>query len=251
VSKIACISDVHLLTTYPHDERYKALNRFFSFVELEDVQDIVLLGDIFNLLVGGFDEYVEEYSEVWAKLANLIKRKKRIYYINGNHDFHLSQLFSKVAKKYGFNRDQLKEIDFLNLEIDGKTFLFFHGDDIDLGDWKYRFYKRLIRSSFFRYIAEHISTYQFVKKVAESLAQKSKSYQREFNYDFKKNHYREEVKKLFLSGYDYVVAGHTHIKDHYIVEESGKKYEYINAGYFPTDYSFTLYQNKKWSILSI
>ena len=64
--KIVSISDVHIKTT--DDERAQILTSFLSSQDAKEADEIILLGDIFDLMVGNKFQYVDKYSEIFNRL---------------------------------------------------------------------------------------------------------------------------------------------------------------------------------------
>jgi UDP-2,3-diacylglucosamine hydrolase len=101
-----------------------------------DLNQMVLMGDIFDLLIGGFDHLRLLNSEAIDKI-NAIAQKIEVIYLEGNHDFVLQEIFPFV-KVISLQNQPLKAI-----WGDKKIFLA-HGDIFTpLG---YRIYSTLVRS---------------------------------------------------------------------------------------------------------
>src|SRR5690606_5357910 len=119
---IYCVSDVHI-----KKERDPACLLFWRFLDqCEHAEVVVLLGDIFDLLVGGQEDWKIYFPETFSRLEQLA-RKKPVYYLEGNHDFHLKNLFTSVRH---LNED-------LVLKEDQLSMRFSHGDDVEIDNEAY------------------------------------------------------------------------------------------------------------------
>ena len=96
--KFSSISDVHIKNA-DDCPRLDLFLKFLNSNEVSQSNKIFLLGDIFDIFVGNHEEYIDYYSSIFSKLDELSKSGKSIYYIEGNHDFHLKQLMETFAKK--------------------------------------------------------------------------------------------------------------------------------------------------------
>lgn len=84
------------------DSHYSIKNpRFLDFLKKVDKQKIetsqlILLGDNFDLLIGGIKETQAENREA-IDLLNKIGQSIEVVYFEGNHDFNLSKLFNNLT----------------------------------------------------------------------------------------------------------------------------------------------------------
>ena len=153
--KISTISDVHI-----KDQTDNAANKFFEFLDHPRVKNsdiIFLLGDIFDLMVGPFDEYIFQFEFIFQKFNQLIKEGVKIYYIAGNHDFFLEEMFIRWKKLNNINNDQFiyLEKEFI-IQNNKKKIYLSHGDDIELDNDNYMLYKRFMNGFFMRSVIKYI-----------------------------------------------------------------------------------------------
>lgn len=128
------ISDAH----YSH-KRPQLLD-FFKDIQnkkLEPTQ-LILMGDIFDVLVGGVGKTVEENKEV-VDIINDISNSIEVIYLEGNHDFNLKRVF-KNAKVFKIAQQPVECL------LNGKKTYIAHGDfESPLA---YKIYTAIIRNSF-------------------------------------------------------------------------------------------------------
>jgi len=237
--KFVSISDVHIKS--PGD---KAERLFFRFLESEEVKGaeyIFLLGDIFDLLVGTGYEVETRYAELFLKLRRLLENGKQIIQYEGNHDFHFPNLIKKCCQRWGI---ESRNWQYLNrpkvFHINDRKILFCHGDEIELGNYSYKFYRFWIRSQLIYVLANYIIPGKWVQKIGDNASKKSR---KRNNDRYNQNEMDEYVRRKFRKsaqfaantyGISIVICGHSHCMDQYKSDE----FEYYNNGYFPVSRSF-------------
>ena len=87
------ISDLHLSDDRP--DIYRAFCRFLHDLD-EDVQQLYILGDLFEAWVGE-DSRNEMAIKVIAELRLLARRKIRVFFQPGNRDFLIGKRFAEAA----------------------------------------------------------------------------------------------------------------------------------------------------------
>jgi len=100
---------------------------------------LFLMGDIFDLLVGGVEKSYALNHEVIA-LINAIGEKIPVFYFEGNHDFQLKKIFKNIKI---YPREKQPQYMGYNGFIVGLS----HGDRFASG-WRHDLLSRLLRRSF-------------------------------------------------------------------------------------------------------
>ena len=126
------IADAH----YPHhgDEFLKILQNLESG-KIKTPQ-LFLMGDIFDLLFG-YNEYIKTFSQKSITLLQKLSTTIEIYYLEGNHDFCLKELFPNINV---YSREE-QPIEF---ELNNQTTYLAHGDLYETG-FGYDLYCKLLR----------------------------------------------------------------------------------------------------------
>jgi UDP-2,3-diacylglucosamine pyrophosphatase LpxH len=122
-TKRAFISDVHLgigepTDWYKKDVHDKRLLGFFDFVMANagEIKDLVLVGDIFDTWVFQMDkkpptiqQILEHNSNIITKLKDCVGELQNVFYLNGNHDMHVSPSDLADIKKNGSQIQWIRE----------------------------------------------------------------------------------------------------------------------------------------------
>lgn len=231
--KFAAISDVHVKRAGDNAEEL-----LLTFLRNPDVQSsdvIFLLGDIFDLMIGPLTQYFVRYQAYFDEIKKLLKNGKRICYVEGNHDFHIKLLYKKFFEVH-------KDLDpslfimapYFEYYDGGKKIYLAHGDDIELNNPSYKFFKAVVTSPPLRYYANYLMPHFLIKGIGEYSAEKSrkrnnKRYSTDTDLAPVKENFRFSTEVFFKKHpFNMIVLGHSHVKDHYL---SPTGFEYVNNGY--------------------
>lgn len=230
--KLAAISDVHVKV--PHDDADRLLCQFLSNPEVQAADYVLLLGDIFDLMCGPHNAYLSSFNHIFNLLDGLSKSGKKVYFFEGNHDVHLEKLFNKRWPKGEVTLSQHQIIE----AIDGKTYYFSHGDEHEVNNLSYQKYKNLILSPPLRFVANYVMPYRVLNFFGERASKMSrKRGSKSYDETLIKKTFREGVTQTTNGKYDFVLGGHSHVKDHYAINERST---YLNNGYALKTRSFIL-----------
>lgn len=170
---------------------------------------IILLGDILNLLIGSIKSSRKQNQYALQVLEELSKKTK-ILYLEGNHDFNLNPILKNAIKiKRGIQP--------IICRFKCKYLLLAHGD-IFLGK-KYEIYANLVRSKSMEIIFIIIDflsfgrVYNYIAKKVENKIIKILTNKDEIDSILNKRimTYEKYIKEKNIK-VDYVIEGHFHIK---------------------------------------
>ena len=230
------ISDAHLahLRPEPHEsERSVRLRRFLSTLRGDDVSDLYVLGDLFDLWFEYRSVIFSASFPVLQAFAALSERGVRSHYIVGNHDYWAGPFLENAI---GFTVYKEPVV----AEMDGMRMLLCHGDGLNHLDYGYRLFKRVARwkptIALFRCIHPDLAaklggmisglSRQFVNvetagRLREAAAIRRHALERLRNHDI-----------------DVFVAGHSHIPVDESIEVEGRVKRYINLGDWLTHFTY-------------
>ncbi len=242
---IAIISDVHIKR--PGDEREKLFISFLNHEKLHNVEEIYLLGDIFDLMIGGHIEYLTQFKKIFDKINELIKKNVKFHYFEGNHDFHVEKLFKGFIKLNNLNPELfiVHRKEYFS-EIENSLYRFSHGDDIELGNFSYKVYKKIITCSPLRFVANYIMPFSLLNAIGERASKASRQrnitrYTSNDSNELIKEKFREASEVSFKEkNFDYIFCGHSHVSESY---NSPSGFSYFNVGYFPVQQQFLIVAN--------
>lgn len=231
--KFSAISDVHVKVS--GDQAEELLLGFLRNPDVQSSDVIFLLGDIFDLMIGPHSQYFARFQNYFTELKHLIASGKRVCYVEGNHDFHIRNLYKKFFSIH-------KELDASLFTMAphfeffdaGKKMYFCHGDNIELNNPSYKIFKAIVTSPPLRYYANNLMPHFLIKNVGEYSAEKSrkrnnKRYSTEADLTPVRDNFRESA-EVFHRKHpkQVIVCGHSHVKDYYV---SPNGFEYVNNGY--------------------
>lgn len=232
--KLNFISDVHIKEQ--HDEHAKLLLKFLDQSLSDDIAEIFLVGDIFDLLVGDHREYSERYHLIFSAIKKLIHQGKTIWYFEGNHDLHLSKFFEEEFGEYFADKFILVK-EFVELNRFDKSLYITHGDYLTDHEPGYMRYRRFASTKPLEILFERFIPYWFIEGVGSFFSKNSKkTSKKKFDPTFAIEGFRRGAQKIIdYHPVDYLIAGHSHIKDEYQINE---KSLYLNNGFAPRENTY-------------
>jgi UDP-2,3-diacylglucosamine hydrolase len=84
------LADAHLAS--PSDLNYRLLLRFLQNLE-GNTEALFIMGDLFDFWLGFPSQPFQQFNAVLEALLALKRSGCRLVYFEGNHDFHLGELF--------------------------------------------------------------------------------------------------------------------------------------------------------------
>lgn len=208
--KSILIADIHLSPNRPNITR--AFNQFLEGLP-EDVGELFILGDLFEIWVGDDDP-----SHFAQAIIQSIKRVSqsgiRTYFQAGNRDF-------MVGKKFSKDTGCTLLPDFSVRELRGHKVLLTHGDLLCTDDLAYQRYRRRIQFPLTTWFIRHLPL-----KTRQNLGSKIRSVSLEKAENKPENimdvNLSEVVKRLEQFDCDLMIHGHTHRPKVHELEANGK-----------------------------
>lgn len=237
--KISAISDVHVKNQ--NDDAYRLLCNFLTNPIVTSSDYILLLGDIFDLMCGPHKEYIENFHHIFDLMDDLHKQGKRVLFFEGNHDVHLKKLF-----KLRWPTEDLKVSQIPIIEtIEGKTYYFSHGDEHEVENLSYQRYKAFILSTPLKMVANYLMPYALLNYIGNRASKMSrKRGSKTYNEEIVKENFRRGVCKTTQGNFNFILGGHSHVKDNYTINADSI---YLNNGYALKSKSFILIENHEIS----
>ena len=251
--KIAAISDVHVKIA--GDKAEELLLAFFRNPNVQECDAIFLLGDIFDLMIGPLSQYFVRFQAYFDELKKLLSQGKHIYYVEGNHDFHIHNLYQKFFMVNSqLDKNLFHMAPLFEINDAGKKMIFCHGDDIELGNPGYKLFKSLVTSPPLKFYANNLMPHFLIKSIGEYSSEKSrkrnnKRYSLEADLTPVRDNFRKSAEVFYkLQKFDLLVCGHSHVKDDF---KSEIGFQYINNGYAQNSKTYVSIENGNASFKDI
>ncbi len=232
--RVWVFSDLHL--TRPNEPLYRSL--IAALEEPAGEGDaVVFAGDIFDLVVGDSEYFRIKHRDFIDSVVRLLSRQVRVFYIEGNHDFHLSGFLPRGVRF---------EPEAVCVEMEGATgvrkLYVAHGDLVDQNDIGYLQLRAFFRSPPLQGLAR-ILPGAWIDRVASRLSRSPERQAGElpeswppFRRDSLRKVFREFASAIRARGFDGVILGHCHDLD-----SAGGFY--FNMGYPPVHRQFLVCGN--------
>ncbi len=236
------VSDAHF--TGQEREGIESFLRFLDH-QKEGTGHLVILGDLFEFLFGFKNASAPseaslpppsfpfpEYLPVFEGLRRLFRLGIRIKYFEGNHDFFLRSFF-----RDWFGIEVEVYPDSSEVHLGGRRCFLAHGDLANPGQWKYRFFRTIVKSGWMLRLIQRVGP-RVSRRVALGMSRKSRQIYHAGSGGDRSEAFRSFARQKFLEGFEVVLLGHSHFPEK--VEEwiDGRKYLYINVGDWATHRSY-------------
>jgi UDP-2,3-diacylglucosamine hydrolase len=235
------ISDVHIKE--PGDDNERLFLAFLKrSIDEENCEKIFLCGDIFDLMVGNFDEYKVRYQTCFEAMKKVLTSGKDLYFIEGNHDFNIRDLMiNEFTKTHTADGRFHFYCDYIHLSKDNMKYYICHGDMIEVDSDGYQIYKKTVTSRFMKNLVDNVFSYDFLETLGRFVSKRSrerglKAYGQHYNDESVKEKFRRSAIELSKKNdFNVLICGHSHVKDDFKIKEHIR---YINNGYAPISKSY-------------
>jgi UDP-2,3-diacylglucosamine hydrolase len=178
---------------------------------------VFVLGDLFEFY-HGYDGYIYPwYKGVVDSLKELTESGKRVFFLEGNHEFGMGTFFEHyTGATCGHD---------MTMHLDNKKIFVSHGDASS-----FFCLANILKTRFVYAIMDilgPVPTWRVAHTAGFFLSRKIKPYNAKI-----KNIFRENARKKLDEGYDAVIYAHSHIADKIEFDREGGKKTYLNTGDF-------------------
>ena len=194
------VSDLHLCSSRP-----AITQQFLTFLRTEATraEALYILGDLFEYWAGDDDVDDAHHQAIITGLRQLAAKGTNIFFMHGNRDFLLGQVFAEAAGIRLLHDPTI-------IDLYGKHALLSHGDALCTDDVDYQTFRREVRTPVWQ--AAFLATTLAARK-AQIVSLRLRSEQ-------EKSHKSESIMDVnadavnqLIRGYDYpelLIHGHTH-----------------------------------------
>ncbi len=223
--KAVFFSDVHLLR---HDTEKNRVLRMFLTEYCADADMVIVLGDMFEFY-HGYDGYIYPWYKAAAdQLKSLTAAGKRVFFLEGNHEFKMGRYFESYT-----GVTCLTEV---SLQLDGLKVYACHGD-MSGTFCAGTFLKTSLVYNIMDLLGP-ISTWHAAACAGVFLSRKVKP-----SNDLIKEIFRRKASEKLKEDYDVLIWGHSHAADSLeFAKEQGRKL-YLNTGDFGKHHDYIVYES--------
>ncbi len=143
VASLIVVSDIHLSRS--DDDRAQKLLGLLQRIRKGQVDNLVLLGDIFDFCLGSHPYFQKKYASIGAALEEVAASGTKVTFLEGNHEFKLDA-FPWKGIEFIMNGTHV-----LHLK-NGQKVQFAHGDMI-YSHRRYKAFRWLVKSAFITGVA--------------------------------------------------------------------------------------------------
>lgn len=235
--EVAVISDVHLGTYGCHA---KPLLTYLNSIE---PKKLILNGDIVDIWQFSKRYFPKSHLKVIKKIIDMATDGVEVIYITGNHD-------EMLRKFSGTTIGNIRIVNKVVLELDGKKAWFFHGDVFDVSIQNAKWLAKLGGYGYDLLIVINRVVNWFLEKIGKEKYSLSKRIKNSVKSAVKYiNDFENVVSELAIeNGYDYVVCGHIHQPKMLVKENKNGKTTYLNSGDWVENFTALEYQFKRWKV---
>ena len=185
-----------------NDKKIKKLEQFIDSLD-ENCGSIFIMGDFFDYYFEYKKNNPNNFERIFLTLDRIKKRGFEIYFMAGNHDYWIGDIFRSYTTA-SFLDDQI-------LSVGEKKIYVTHGDGILSWDKGYRLLRIILRSRIFNFIYSLIPKF-LALKIAEKISYERKDSHQKNNELLEKIHNEliDFSRQKWNDGSDIVIMGHYH-----------------------------------------
>lgn len=237
-TKVYFASDFHL-GSFPYDSSTEREKQIVSWLDAikHDASALYLVGDIFDFWFEYQSVVPKGYVRFLGKLAELADLGVEITLFKGNHDMWMFGYLTKELNAKIVSNEK-------HLCLDGKKFFVHHGDGLGPGDRRYKWLKKIFRSSLCQWLFARIHpnlgiaiARQWSKhsRIASGTEEKFLGEDKEWLIVYAKEVLQKEH-------FDYFIFGHRHLP---YEQKLGKNSQIINLGEWINYQSYAVWDGQE------
>lgn len=204
------VSDIHIKS--PEDPKLRIFESWLASCRADGTTHIFLVGDIFDLWVGGHIFFADRYAGVVELIRDLVSRKVAITYFEGNHDLHLQAFWQEELGVHVAVGPEFFDLGPYRVRIE-------HGDQMNPDDRGYLLLRSVLRTSFMEWVA-HALPGRVIQGIGNTMSRSSRKWTssalKARNEAAIHSMVRTHAHKVYEEEpFDLLVTGHVHVRDDY------------------------------------
>ncbi len=220
------VSDLHILSA--EDPRCGRFERFLSHRLDDQTTHIFLVGDIFDLWVGGHAYFSQRFSNIVETIGKLVRSGVQVHYFEGNHDLHLADFWQGKLGVHVHREFQLFHFGSYRVRVE-------HGDQMNPDDTGYLILRKVLRTQPVEWLAETLPG-EVIQKIGNSMSRSSRKWTSSTFKARNENAIKKMIRAHAIRAYDHepfdlMVSGHVHVRDdHQWIPREGERARSIGLG---------------------
>lgn len=225
------VSDLHLLSD--EDPRSLRFQKFLADRLHDETTHLFLVGDIFDLWVGGHEYFSNRFERTVQAIEKLKLNNVEIHYFEGNHDLHLTEFWQNSLGVHVHSEARMFNFGSFRVRVE-------HGDQMNPDDTGYLVLRKVLRTSPVEWLAANLPG-KLIQKIGNSMSQSSRKWTSSTFKALNENSIRKMIRahavKVYLeTPFDILITGHVHVRDdHQWTPRAGDRARVIGLGCWLTD----------------
>lgn len=220
------LSDIHIKSV--EESNSEKLLLFLHSLENGSRQctHLFLVGDIFDLWIHDHRYFVDKFLKIVNAIKVVVSQGIEVHYFEGNHDIHLKKFWQQEVGVKVHDGPVFFNLGHHKIRVE-------HGDFMNPDDKGYLFLRKFLRSGPMTFVAQNLPG-QAVQWVGDRASRASRHYTSN-----QKSLHESKVKEIMRTYadsviqdqfFDYLITGHTHVRDIYEFDCNGEQVFSINLG---------------------
>ncbi|MCJ8275847.1 MAG: UDP-2,3-diacylglucosamine diphosphatase [Bdellovibrionales bacterium] len=241
------VSDIHIKD--PEESNSEKLLLFLH--QLENNEDsashLFLVGDIFDLWIHDHTYFVDKYVKIVNAIRSVVAKGIEVHYFEGNHDLYLKKFWQQDVGVRVHDGPVFFNLGSHVVRVE-------HGDFMNPDDKGYLFLRKFLRSTTMTLLAKSLPGV-IVQNIGDRASRASRHYtshqkkmHEEKVMEFMHTYAESEVQKRF---FDFLITGHTHVRDEYKFSHNGEEVMSINLGSWFDDQKALCITEEGYSFIDI
>lgn len=220
------LSDLHI-----RDEQESNSQKLLLFLhslenQTREATHLFLVGDIFDLWIHNHSYFVEKFPKIVNAIRVVVNMGIEVHYFEGNHDLYLKKFWQQEVGVKVHDGPAFFNLGSHKIRVE-------HGDFMNPDDKGYLFLRSFLRSTPMTFVAKNLpgSAVHWIGDRASKASRQYTSTQKAMHEEKVKEFMRTYTDKVLSERFvDYLIHGHTHVRDVYETNVDGEQCFSINLG---------------------
>jgi UDP-2,3-diacylglucosamine hydrolase len=229
------ISDLHL-----HEDDNATRAQFDAFMQqaAPGADRLFVLGDLLHVWLGDTMLAGDAHAlKIVAQFKALADSGTQIFMARGNRDFMIGHEFARAAGAVLLDEQTI-------IDLDGRTTLLLHGDELCTDDIRYQRARRVLRTPLFRIIGNALPRAARVA-IARKLRRESDQHKSQTSMAIMDVNAEAVTRAMARHNADLLIHGHTHRPAHHTLPEGRERWVMSD---WQQDYGYLEYHDGEFTV---